>query len=61
MIVPRHYYVNDRKQEDPALFDLREALRDPVSVRAAFDAEFVGRDLSKGNLANLICFRCPEI
>jgi hypothetical protein len=68
-----HYYVNDRKQEDSALFDLKEfieqckdvsastvkeliqeALRDPVSVKAALDAEFAGGDLSKGNLANLI-------
>jgi predicted metal-dependent enzyme (double-stranded beta helix superfamily) len=40
---------------------IQAALGDPASVKAALDAEFAGRDLSKGNLANLICFRSPTL
>ena len=40
---------------------IEEALRDPAAVKAALDAEFTGRDLSKAGLANLICFRSPTL
>jgi predicted metal-dependent enzyme (double-stranded beta helix superfamily) len=40
---------------------IQEALRDPASVKAGLDAEFAGRDLSTGNLANLICFRSSTL
>src|SRR5579863_1364415 len=38
-----------------------EALRDPASVKQALDAKLAGRDLSKGGLADLICFRSPTL
>src|SRR5579859_7959376 len=38
-----------------------QALHDPSAVKAAFDAEFAGRDLSKASIADLICFRSPTL
>jgi len=40
---------------------VEEALRDPSAVKQALDAELSGRDLSKGGLADLICFRSPTL
>ena len=40
---------------------VEEALRDLSAVKRALDAEFSGRDLSKGGLANLICFRSSTL
>ena len=40
---------------------VEEALRDPSAVKRALDAELSGRDLSKGGLADLICFRSPTL
>jgi predicted metal-dependent enzyme (double-stranded beta helix superfamily) len=40
---------------------IEDALRDPAAVKTAFDAEFAGRDLSKGGLADLICHRSPTL
>jgi predicted metal-dependent enzyme (double-stranded beta helix superfamily) len=40
---------------------LEEALNDPAAVKAALDAEFAGRDLSKAGLADLTCFRSPTL
>ena len=40
---------------------IEEALHDPASVKPAFDAKLAGRDLSKGGLADLICFRSPTL
>jgi len=40
---------------------IQEALRDPIAVKTAFDAEFAGRGVSKGGLADLICFRSPTL
>ncbi|MBF6571318.1 MAG: cysteine dioxygenase family protein [Candidatus Binataceae bacterium] len=40
---------------------IEEALHDPASVKAALDAEFAGRDLSKASIADLICFRSPTL
>lgn len=40
---------------------VEEALREPSAVRTALDAKLAGRDLSKGGLADLICFRSPTL
>ncbi len=40
---------------------VEKELRDPSAVKTALDAEFAGRDLSKGALADLICFRSPTL
>jgi predicted metal-dependent enzyme (double-stranded beta helix superfamily) len=40
---------------------VEEALRDPAGVKAALDAKLAGRDLSKGNIADQICFRSPTL
>jgi predicted metal-dependent enzyme (double-stranded beta helix superfamily) len=40
---------------------VEEELRDPSAVKTALDAELAGRDLSKGGLADLICFRSPTL
>src|ERR1700687_1337998 len=40
---------------------IEEALRGPAAVKTAFDAEFAGRGLSKGGLADLICYRSPTL
>ncbi len=40
---------------------VEEALRDPSAVKRALDAELSGRDLSKGDLADLICFRSSTL
>ncbi len=40
---------------------VEEALRDPSAVKTALDAELAGRDLSKGGLADMICFRSPTL
>ncbi len=40
---------------------VQKALRDTSAVKRALDAELSGRDLSKGGLADLICFRSPTL
>lgn len=40
---------------------LEETLSDPSAVKAALDAEFAGRDISRRNLADMICFHSPTL
>ena len=40
---------------------VEEALRDPSALKRALDTALSGRDLSKGGLADLICFRSPTL
>lgn len=40
---------------------VEEALHDPVAVKMALNAALAGRDLSRGGLANFICYRLPTL
>jgi predicted metal-dependent enzyme (double-stranded beta helix superfamily) len=40
---------------------IEAALADPKAVKAALDEALAGRDLTKGGLANMICFRSPTL
>ena len=54
----KHFVEDCRGKPASAIKELIEdALRDAVAVKTAFGAEFASRNLSKGGLTDLICYR----
>jgi len=58
-----HQFIENCKGQPASAVKVlvEEALRDPAALKTALDAEFAGRDLALGGLANLICYRSPAL
>ncbi len=59
-----HQFIENCKGQPASAVEkvlVEEALRDPAAFKTALDAEFAGRDLALGGLADLICYRSPAL
>lgn len=56
-------FIETCKGKPPSVVEelIMEALRDPAAVQTALDAELAARDITKGGIANMICFRSPTL